>query len=948
MTTGPSSGRDCGRATSGVMPVKVRRHAWVEAEWTGSRGSGVCASISGASFGGVGGRRDGGASACGCVGHCRGAVWRGWDVTVRRSGTWTFLFTDIEGSTRRWQADLEAMAAALATHDSTLTRTIEAHGGRVFKHTGDGVCAVFGSVGSAVAAASAAQEALELPVRMGVHTGDAEERDGDFYGMTLNRCARIMDAGHGGQVLLSSIAAELHGGDVVDLGEHVLKGVAEPERIMQLGTTTFPALRVATQRSAVPAALTSLVGRDELVEEVIGRLATARLVTLVGVGGVGKTRVAMAVAEFVEPDRDLTAFVPMNEVSDDREVLPALARALGLTTPSLDAVTIALSGRRALILIDNCEHVIDGAADLVEQLLGASPTVTVLATSREGLAIAGEQLVAIPGLDVSGRDAAAVALFVDRARNIDRAFQLDTDDIAIVADICRRLDGLPLAIELAAARVNVLPPAELLQRLDERFDVLTGGRRRRSRDRQRTLRETVDWSYELLDDDERLVFEQLSVFAGSFGLDGAEAILEGVSSADVLDLVEALVSKSMLVAVDNDGFHRYRYLETIRSYGEERLEARGSTADVVGRLHDHLLAVVRVATDQVVSGPLSGADRLRVEIPNLRRAFDHAIALGDTEQAGSLIVPFADLRSAIDWRIHGWADEVLALPGAMGSSHEAELHALRSVDAWLDNRFGELRSIADDMMRAAEQSGGVPSSILLNAMSVSQLLGDDERTLALADEFGRDVDVAWAAWFRHMAALLPSDPDASTVELDSLRDVVAALSGSESELERVNAAFLAAIWAYTRGDFDEMRLQSEAGTNLAVVGSGAWFASLQMRAWALYELGEYSEAIRTVDEDIEQAYRHGDHSAMIVPLAVYAIVLKSCGEVEAVAIIRGRLPRRLTILMIRELAEIDRWLAAELPPERCRELASIGAERSPRDLQALVHDVAGRHVQLTE
>ena len=864
-------------------------------------------------------------------------------MTGRQSGTWTFLFTDIEDSTRRWQADREAMAVALEVHDVTLSRVIEANGGRVFKHTGDGVCAVFGSVGHAVAAASAAQDALELPVRMGVHAGDAEERNGDFYGMTLNRCARIMDAGHGGQVLLSSVAAALHGGDVVDLGEHLLKGVTEPERIWQLGTTTFPALRVATRKSAVPPALTSLVGRDELVEQVVDRLATARLVTLVGVGGVGKTRVAMAAAELVERDRDLTVFVPLNEVSDDQEVLPALARALGLTTPTLDAVAIALSGRRALVLIDNCEHVIDGAADLVEQLLGASPTVTVLATSREGLAVAGEQLVGIPGLGGSGGDAAAVVLFVDRARNVDSAFQLGADDVAIVAEICRRLDGVPLAIELAAARVNVLPAGELLKRLDERFDVLTGSRRRRSRDRQRTLRETVDWSYELLDDDERLAFERLSVFAGSFGLDGAEAILDGVSGADVLDLVEALVSKSLLVPVDIDGFHRYRYLETIRSYAEERLEARGSTADAVDRLHSHLVTEIGVAIDQVLFGPLSGADRLRVEIPNLRRAFDHAIASSDVERAGSLIVPFAALRSSIDWRIHGWADEVLALPGAAGSPHEAELLALRSVDAWLDNRFGELRSIADDMMHTAEQSDGLSFSILANAIAISQLLGDDERTLALAHEYDSD----FAAWFRHMAALLPSNPDAPTVELDDLRDDIAALSASESELQRGNAAILSAIWAYTRGDFEEMRVQSQVARELAVIGAGNWFAALQVRGWAQCELGEYAEAIRTADEDIEQAYRHGDRSAMIVPLAVYAMVLKACGETEAVAIVRGRLPRRLTIMMIRELAEIDRWLASGLPPERRRELASIGAEKTPRELQALVHEVAARHLELT-
>lgn len=867
--------------------------------------------------------------------------------------TLTFLFTDIEDSTRRWQDDRDAMAAALADHDATLVQVIEANGGNVFKHTGDGLCAMFESAASAVAAANAAQQGIELPVRMGVHTGDAEERDGDFYGMTLNRCARIMDAGHGGQVLLSSITAELLDGGVVDLGEHVLKGVNQPERILQLGTETFPALRVATRRSAVPEVLTSLVGRDELVGQVVERLATARLVTLVGVGGVGKTRVALAAAERLESDRDLTAFVPLNEVSDEEEVLPALGRALGLTAPTLDAVAIALSSRRALIVLDNCEHVIDAAADLAEELLAASGTVTVLATSREGLAADGEQLVAVPGLDGSGDDAAAVALFVDRARNVAATFELDTGDVTIVAEICRRLDGLPLAIELAAARANVLTPRELLERLDERFDVLTGGRRRRSRDRQKTLRETVDWSYELLDDDERHAFEQLSVFAGSFGLDGAEAVLDELSAADVLDLVDSLISKSLLNAVVVDGFHRYRYLETIRSYAEERLDANGSTADVVDRLHGYLVAEIGGAIDQVLNGPSSGADRLRVEIPNLRRAFDHALALGDVKRAGSLIIPFAGARSAIDWRIHGWADEVLAIPGAVGSPYEAELLSLRSIDVWLDNRFGELRAIADEMMRVAETGPGVSFGVLMNAMAVSHLLGDDARTLELAERFGNEFGKVstgvprWEAFYLHLVTLLPSDPDAPSVERDDLRDDLTALASSKSELLRANAAFLRAIWAYTRGDFEEMREQSDRAVQLGVVGAGNWFGALQGHAWSQYELGRFPEAIRTADEDIEQAYRHGDRSAMIVPLAIYAMVLKALGELDTVAIIRGRLPRRLTVLMIRELAEIDRWLASELPAERRLELVSIGAQMDPRELQALVHEAAARKLDLT-
>lgn len=863
--------------------------------------------------------------------------------------TLTFLFTDIEDSTRRWQADRDVMAAALANHDATLVRVIEANGGDVFKHTGDGLCAMFESAASAVAAAEAAQQELALPLRMGVHTGDAEERDGDFYGMTLNRCARIMDAGHGGQVLLSSVTAELCDGEFVDLGEFLLKGVVEPERIVQLGTTAFPALRVAAQRSAVPAVLTSLVGRDDLVGQVVERLTTDRLVTLVGVGGVGKTRVAIAAAERMESDQDLTVFVPLNEVSDDQEVLPALGRALGLTTPTLDAVSIALSSRQVLIVLDNCEHVIDAAADLVEEVLAASVTVTVLATSREGLALDGEHLVAVPGLDGSGDDAAAVALFVDRARHVDATFEETTDNVATVAEICRRLDGLPLAIELAAARVNVLQPAELLARLDERFEVLTGGRRRRSRDRQKTLRETVDWSYELLADDEKRAFEQLSVFASSFRLDGAAAVLQDVSGADVIDLIEALVSKSLLVSVDVEGFHRYRYLETIRSYAEERLDGQGSTVDVVDRLHNHLVTVVEATVDDVLRGPLSGADRLRVEIPNLRRALDHALGLGDVERAAALITPFASLRGAIDWRIHGWANEVLALPGAVGSRSEAELLALRSIDIWLNNRFDELRAAAEEMMRVAEAGPGVSFGVQLSAVATSQLIGDDERTMELVHRFtdkagSSDAILGWAVWPRQTAALLPSDPDQASVERDDLRNDLAFLDASPSDIMRANGALVAAIWAYTRSDFDEMLEHGNRAVELGVVGANSWFGSLQVRAWAQYELGRFAEAIRTADENIEQAYRHGDRSAMIIPLALYAVVLKAWGETENVAIIRGKLPRRLTMLMIRELAEIDRWLAIELSPERRQELAAVAAEKDPRELQALIHKVAERHL----
>jgi hypothetical protein len=253
------------------------------------------------------------------------------------------------------------------------------------------------------------------------------------------------------------------------------------------------------------------------------------------------------------------------------------------------------------------------------------------------------------------------------------------------------------------------------------------------------------------------------------------------------------------------------------------------------------------------------------------------------------------------------------------------------------------------MMRVAEAGPGVSFGVQVNAIAVSQLIGDDERTLELAhrfsDEYGT-LDWSWG-WYRHTAALLPSDPDASSVERDDLRDDLAFLSASPSELLRSNGALVAAIWAYTRSDFEETLEQSSRSVGLGVVGAGNWFGALQARAWAQYELGRFAEAIRTADENVEQAYRHGDRSAMIIPLAVYSIVLKALGELHTVAIIRGALPRRLTIFMIRELAEIDRWLASELAPERRLQLAASGAQMNPRELQTLVHEAAGRSVDLT-
>ncbi len=418
------------------------------------------------------------------------------------SGVVTFLFTDIEGSTRRWEADPEVMRAALADHDEVVRTAIEAQQGRVFKHTGDGVCAVFTSPRAAVDAAVAAQQALELPVRMGISTGEAELRGSDYFGAVLNRAARVMAAGHGGQILLDGQTAGLLGGvDLMDLGPRRLRDITDAVQVFQVSAlglrTEFPPL--ATQDPAsgnlrVPT--TSFIGRESEVAELQAAVKAHRLVTLTGVGGVGKTRLALEVAgRLVDEFPDGVWVFELAAVADPAAVPDAVAAVLGITQQPdksvADSVAAALEGRVRLLVLDNCEHVLDAAADLVEAILAHSATVKIVATSREGLGVADEQLWLVPSLDVgAGIDSAAVTLFVERAHSVASRFSVATpDEAAAVVEICRRLDGIPLAIELAASRMAAMTASEVRDRLDQRLRLLVGSRR--GLERHHTLRHAV-------------------------------------------------------------------------------------------------------------------------------------------------------------------------------------------------------------------------------------------------------------------------------------------------------------------------------------------------------------------------------------------------------------------------------------------------------------------------
>jgi predicted ATPase/class 3 adenylate cyclase len=523
------------------------------------------------------------------------------------SGTVTFMFTDIEGSTQRWQDDDQAMSDALAAHDHTIRSVVDRHGGIVFKHTGDGVCAVFTSAPAAVAAAVDAQARLELPVRIGLHTGEAESRDGDYFGPTLNLTARVMDAGHGGQLLVSSSTAGLareHA--LVDLGEHHLKGLDTTEHIFQVGLGEFPPLRTPRQAAGnLPVELSTFVGRSHEVKALGEELADHRLVTLIGVGGTGKTRLAIETGIAVSASfPDGCWIVELAPVTVDAAVPFAFAAGLGITAPPdrdvTDDVVARLRHKQLLVVVDNCEHILSAAANVVERIVAACPTVAVLATSREPLMVRGERLVPVSSLPPDD----AERLFLERARAEAPDLVIDAEQARAVAELCLRLDGLPLALELAASRVRALTPVELVANLEERFRLLVGGRRSRM-ERHQTMRGTLDWSYDLCTDVERATFDRLSVFPAGFDLPAARAVAggDGVNDLDVVDVVPQLVDRSLLHrSTASDGTTRYRMLETMRAYGREHLQHQG-TSDATRAHHARYMADTIAALTLRTLGP---------------------------------------------------------------------------------------------------------------------------------------------------------------------------------------------------------------------------------------------------------------------------------------------------------------------------------------------------------
>ena len=626
-------------------------------------------------------------------------------MAERPTGTATFLFTDIEGSTRLWEQHPQEMQDALERHDQILRRSIESHGGYVFSTAGDAFAAAFSSARDAVAAATDAQRVLAaehwpeptpVKVRMGVHTGEAQERDGDYFGPVLNRAARVMSAGHGGQILATAAVVHLAPGCAFsDLGEHRLKDLSDVEQLFQvraegLGAEFGPLRTVNATPGNLPLQTTSFVGRDDDVRDLVEAVRAHRLVTLTGFAGVGKTRLAVqAAAELTTEFADGVWLVELAPVGSGESVPDAVASVLGVTPrpghTMTETIATALSGRRTLVVLDNCEHVVEAVGALVDAVLERAGTVSALATSREDLGAAAEHVWPVRPLGTgSGMRSPAAELFVSRARSVDPRFDLDAGGEAAVAEICDRLDGIPLAIELAAARMASMSPTDVRDRLQDRFRLLSS--RGRGADRHGTLRAAVEWSYDLLDADEQAVLDRCSVFSDGFD---ASAVIhvaaERFDEYEVLDLLDSLVRKSLVTVEQGAGRTRYGLLETIRQFSAERLDAAGMS-DEVRDLHVSYFVEQLARYFDIWTGPdqRTAVDWAEAEFANLRSGFRWALDRGDLTGAAFIAAHSAMLTRIVQrYEPVDWVEEILDDAAAADLARLPRLYTAASLCSYI-------------------------------------------------------------------------------------------------------------------------------------------------------------------------------------------------------------------------------------------------------------------------
>jgi predicted ATPase/class 3 adenylate cyclase len=858
-------------------------------------------------------------------------------MTDLPTGTVTFLFTDVEGSTKLWERYPEAISEALASHYEILRVVIETNNGSVVKTTGDGVHAVFSIATDAVEAALEAQRALlreewaeigPLRVRMALHTGATEVRDGDYYGPPVNRAARLLSAGHGGQVLLSLPTQELVRDRLPpdvhlrDLGERRLKDLSRPERIYQLAATDlpsgFPPLKAPERYpSSLPLQPTPLIGREREVEEICRRLRSTevRVLTLTGPGGTGKTRVSVqAASELKDEYEDGVFFVALAAIADPSLVVPTVARTLGLIEASNQPPEELLKGylrdRHFLLVLDNFEQVLE-AAPLMGEVLHSAPSVKALVTSRTPLGLYGEHEFPIPPLSLPESEATpsaehladygAIRLFLDRARAVKPEFSLTEENARAVAEICERLDGLPLAIELAAARVKLLPPQALLSRLGNRLKLLTGGARNLP-ERQRTLRNTIEWSYEMLGEGEKTLFARLAVFSGGGALEAIEAVCDadGALPVDPLEGVSSLLDKSLLrQAAEQEDEPRFEMLETIREFALEKLE-ESAASEAVERVHTEFYLALAEQAEPRLWGPEDAIwlERLEREHDNLRAALSWALDHGEVDLALRL---GAALRWF--WNMGGyygegrsWLETTLAKEG--GASPQPRAKALEGL-AWLANQQGDLdraEAIAEDGLRLSLEAelGDVVAADFQNVLGdAARQRGDYERATELLEEsltlHRKSRDVSGVAWSLGNLANVSTDRG-NYEQAMRLYEEGLALSRSLGGAELLGSYLISLGYEYLlEGDPKRAReLNEEAVALYQRRGrKGTLHVALDNLGWSALIKGDYERSEALFEESLVICRDLGDKLSGSESMDGFACAAGANGEAERAARLFG-------------------------------------------------------------